>query len=175
MTVLVEGDLQITLTPETTGRKFDDPAIHKLSHCMKAVDFIVEMKDRILFIELKDPDHPKAQDRQREESLKKFFGGALDSDLVEKYRDTFLYEWGSGRVDKPIHYLVLIGASSLSAAELLARTDALRRKLPVLGPDGKPWAKPFVAGCSVMNIETWNRKLPRFPVSRLSDEGVECR
>jgi hypothetical protein len=168
MTSLAEGDLQIALPAGAAGRKFDDGATHGLSHCMKAVDFIVELDERILFIEFKDPDHPAAQPRDRNTFLTKILSGGLDSDLKTKYRDSFLYEWASGRVTKPIYYLVLIGASSLSEAELLARTDALRRQLPALGPGDKPWKKPFVAGCGVMNIETWNEKLPQFPVSRLS-------
>lgn len=101
--------------------------------------------------------------------MKNFCSGQLDAELKTKYRDSFLYEWGSGRVTKkPIYYLVLIGASRLSEAELLARTDALRRQLPTLGPGDRPWKEPFVAGCGVMNIETWNKTLPQFPVSRLS-------
>ena len=54
MTMLAEEDLQITLPAAVTGRKFDDKTTHGLSHCMKAVDFIVELKDRVLFIEFKE-------------------------------------------------------------------------------------------------------------------------
>lgn len=168
MMTLAEGDLQIVLPDGAVGRKFDDAATHGLSHCMKAVDFIVELEDRILFIEFKDPDDPTAVAARQQRFMKEFRSGALDNTLKTKYRDSFLYEWGAGRVTKPIYYLVLIGASSLSEAELLARTDALKRQLPTLGPGDRPWKKPFVAGCSVMNIETWNKALSQFPVSRLS-------
>lgn len=168
MNRLVEGDLQMALPSGAVGRKFDDGTTHGLTHCMKAVDFVVELDERVLFIEFKDPDHPNAHPKDRNKSLKKILSGGLDSDLKTKYRDSFLYEWACGRVTKPIYYLVLIGASSLSEAELLARTDALRRQLPVLGPGDKAWKKPFVAGCVVMNIETWNKALPQYPVSRLS-------
>ena len=54
MTVLAEDDLQISLPATAKGRKFDDEVTHRLSHCMKAVDFIVELKDRVLFIEFKE-------------------------------------------------------------------------------------------------------------------------
>ncbi|MGK0674524.1 MAG: hypothetical protein ABWU16_07665, partial [Halothiobacillaceae bacterium] len=76
--------------------------------------------------------------------------------------------WASGRATKPIYYLVLIGASTLSAADLLTRTEALKRQIPTTGPDNKPWKRPFFAGCAVMNIDAWNKKLPRCPVSRVS-------
>ena len=43
---LTEGDLQITFNNAIVCRKFDDHLAHGLSHCMKAVDFIVELHDR---------------------------------------------------------------------------------------------------------------------------------
>jgi hypothetical protein len=168
MTELDEKDLQISLPDGAIGRKFDDGATHGLSHCMSAVDFIVEMEDRILFIEFKDPDNPSAVAKGQQEFMKEFRSGDLDNRLKTKYRDSFLYEWGADRVSKPVYYFVLIAASVLTEADLLARTDALKRQLPVLGPGDKPWKQAFVAGCAVMNIKTWNDKLPRFPVTRRS-------
>lgn len=135
---------------------------------MKAVDFIIELDDNLLFVEFKDPDDPAALPERQRLFVEEFRSGVLDNKLKAKYRDSFLYELGSGRAAKPIYYLVLIAAGVLSEAELLARTDALGRQIPVLGPSGKPWMKPFVAGCAVMNIETWNKALPKYPVSRIS-------
>ena len=45
MTTLQEGELRITLPETASGRSFDVPA-HGLSHCMKAVDWIIELPDR---------------------------------------------------------------------------------------------------------------------------------
>ena len=42
MTVIAEDDLQIKLPAGAKARKFDDQNVHGLSHCMKAVDFIVQ-------------------------------------------------------------------------------------------------------------------------------------
>lgn len=173
MTVLVEEDLQITLPEGITARKFDDRANHGLSHCMQAVDFIVEQGDRMLFIEFKDPDHPVARHKDRSRFLGRFLSGALDNDLKTKYRDSFLYEWACGRASKPVYYLVLIGASTLSDAELLTRTDALKRQLPLSGPDGKAWKRPFVSGCAVLNLAAWNKAFPRFPANRISTLPAE--
>jgi len=168
MMTLSEDDLRIDLPAGASGRRFDDHVDHGLSHCMKAVDFVVELPDRLLFIEFKDPEHPSAQVRDRKQFRQRFLSGDLDADLKTKYRDSFLYEWASGRISKPVYYLVLIGASFLTEADLLARTDALKRQVPVLGPGGKPWKKPFVTDCAVMNIEAWNKTLPQYPVSRIS-------
>lgn len=171
MTVLAEDDLQISLPAGVRGRKFDDEAVHGLSHCMKAVDFIVELEERILFVEFKDPDNPQANPRDRAKFVGKFLSGQLDADLKAKYRDSWLYEWAQGRIEKPVFYLVLIASAALSEAELLQRTDALQRQLPVRGPADQPWKQAFVAGCAVMNMAAWNRVLPQLPVSRGSLAG----
>lgn len=166
MNELIERDLKVTFPDGVEARKFDDEG-HGLS-CMKAVDFIVELEDRFLFIEFKDPDDPVADADRSAQFHQEFRSGELDRTLQYKYRDSYLYEMASGRANKPIYYLVLIGANALSDADLLARTEALKRKLPVLGVNGKAWKKPFVAGCAVMNLHAWNKAFPMYPASRVS-------
>ena len=135
---------------------------------MKAVDFVVELPDHYLFVELKDPQHPRATPRSRTEFARKLRSGELDEDLKYKYRDSFLYEWASRRAEKPIDYRVLIALDTLDAAQLLTRTDALARSLPQRGPDGRPWPREIVRACGVFNLESWNRSLPDYPVNRVS-------
>jgi len=165
MTVLREGTLYLTLPHGVQGRKFDDRN-HGLSHCMKAVDFVVEEPDRVLFIEFKDPDHPHANPDDRKAFLEELLIGGKDDDLVRKYRDSFIYRWAENAAEKPISYCVLIAASRLDEAMLLARTEGLKRKLPAEGPASGAWQRQIVAGCSVFNLETWNRHLPQYPVAR---------
>lgn len=157
MTILAEGDLQITLPTMVAGRKFDDETEHRLSHCMKAVDFIIELKDKLLFVEFKDPENPKAHAEAKSAFIQKFRSGKLDDDLKIKYRDSWLYEWAQGRAKKPITYLVLLGISTLSTADLLTRTEALKRQLPIAGPGDRPWHQPFINDCAVMNLAAWRR------------------
>lgn len=167
MTTFTEGDLRITFPPGTKARKFDDGS-HGLSHCMKAVDFIVEENDRILFIEFKDLEHPNAPKENRIKDSEEFKSGNLDKELQYKYRDTFLYKWASGNIDKPIYYLVVIAIDTLSAAELAERTDELKRRLPLNGPPSGKWTRSIASDCMVFNIETWNKHQQSFPLSRIS-------
>lgn len=170
MTVLREGNLQITLNGEIEARKFDG-ADHGLSHCMKAVDFIVEFSDRYWFIECKDPQTPPVTSKARAAFVREFQSGSLATELQRKYRDSFLYEWASGRGDdKPVDYLVLIALNTLKEAALLANRDDLERKLPCRGPKERPWPRPFVRNCLVFNIEAWNRHLPECPVRRVTED-----
>jgi len=107
-----EGDIQITPKRGIQIRKFDDAASHGLTHCMKSVDFIMERRDKILFIEIKDPDNPQAGAANRDRFIGEFASGSIDADLVYKCRDSFLYEWASGGVQKPVHYYVLIAVEA---------------------------------------------------------------
>ena len=166
MTVLTEGRLEITIVGEISARKFDDDTTHRMSHCMKAVDFIVEFADRYLFIEFKDPQHPGAlQYGDPQAVLEDFTCGRIDDDFKYKYRDSFLYEWASGRANKPIDYYVLFAWTGLDSHILTRRTDDLQSKIPLRGPDGDPW--PFVRGCTVFNVESWNRRFPQWPINAL--------
>lgn len=157
----------MTVNGAIAAWKFDDTS-HGLSHCMKAVDFIIELNDCYLYIEFKDPQAPLASQQVGTSYLESFRKGQIDEDFKYKYRDSYLYEWASGRADKPIDYLVLIALDTLKTPLLRHRRRELERKLPVLGPSGAPWPCPIVRSCAVFNIDAWNRNLPNFPVSRMA-------
>ena len=163
--IFTEGDLEIDVPHAVGGGKFDG-ASHGLSHCMKAVDFVVELADRYLFIEVKDPQHPRATIRSRSDFVASMRSGRLDEELKYKYRDSFLYEWAMGRVRKPIEYRVLIGLDTLDAAQLLTRTESLGRNLPRRGPNDQPWPRSIVDKCNVFNLDSWDRAFPHHPARR---------
>jgi len=163
-----EGDLRIEIKGVVDAWKFDEPTSHGLSHCMKAVDFIVERPDCYLFIEFKDPQAPGAKGKRQKTFVQRFQSGNIDEDFKYKYRDSFLYEWASGRAAKPIHFLVLVALNTLQAADLVRRTDALKKKLPLQRSKPSPWPRPFVQSCQVFNLATWNQFNSDLPVSRMS-------
>jgi hypothetical protein len=165
VTILRENGLEIALPDGAIGRKFDGPE-HGLSHCMKAVDFVVEMPNRTYFIEVKDPDGATDAERQKD-FAERLASGKIDDDLKTKFRDTWLYEWAARRTKKPIYYLILIASEGLSGAELSTRKAFVERKLPLDGPLNQAWARPIVHGCAVFNIAAWNRSLPSMPVRRI--------
>jgi hypothetical protein len=57
------GELVFDFVGALSAELFDGQA-HGLSHCMRAVDVIVEYSDRDLFVEVKDPDHTEAKAEQ---------------------------------------------------------------------------------------------------------------
>ena len=153
---LTGGELEFVFEGAVSARRFDG-LDHGLSHCMKAVDFIIEFRDQYLFVEVKDPHNSCAPEDCRNQWIEDFTSSRLDQALKYKYRDSFLYEWCAGRGDKPIVYVVLIALDSLDSADMLSRQDQLRRILPTGTPD--PWNRPIAHGCVVLNIESWNRTL----------------
>lgn len=174
MTVLLEGGLRITVPAHATARRFDGDE-HRLSHCMKAVDFVLELPDCYRFIEVKNPARGRDPQASADAYLGRFTSGQVDLTLIQKYRDSLLYEWAAGRADKPVDYLVLVALDTIDDAQLLDRQDELHRLLPVRLPSGVPWKRQFVRHCGVFNIASWNLTYPQYPVERLPDPPPEPR
>ena len=169
MTTLSEGDLRLTLPGPVNGRTFDD-AQHGLSHCMRAVDWILDLPERTCFVEVKDPEARGAKDhKQSNHFLQSFLAGKLTPDLVAKFRDSFLYEWACNRVHKPISYYVVVASEALDDAQLLTRTDELKRRLPVGTPAS--WTRAMAHDCCVFNVAKWNDAFPEYSLSRHSAAG----
>ena len=81
---LTEGDLLLTINGAIGARKFDD-ANHGLSHCMKAVDFIVERPNCYLFIEFKDPQNPNAKAKDQKKFVNRFMSGQKDVPITSQF------------------------------------------------------------------------------------------
>jgi hypothetical protein len=170
VTVLQERGIRIEFPDAVSWRKFDAPATHGLTHCMKAVDVIVELEDRILFIEVKDPTQAaEMAEKERGRFFNELRSGHLDQDLAYMYRDSFLYEWAADRHTKAIYHLVLVAFDRLTPADLLARTDALKRSLPRSTPKVSGWKRPIVDGCLVLNLAAWNDELQDYPAHRVAE------
>lgn len=168
MPAFTEGNLQFDFPTALKHEKFDDGATHFLTHCMKAVDFIVDLPDRIIFLEVKDPQHPTASaiaTKQFEGDLRS--GILIENALRPKCCDSLLYKLATQDIDlhKPIYYYVLIALNALREPELAALTDQLKSRLPIVEERGRVWKKfseagqpaHFIQGCAIFNLATWNK------------------
>ena len=165
--VFQEKDLEINISVGENVRKFDDPPTHGVGY-MKAVDFVVEFADRYVFIEFKDPQQPGSELTSEESLIEYYQSERIDSDLIYKYRDSFLYEWAAGRAERDVYYLVLIAIENLTSADLDKKKRDLDRKLPV--GISSTWDRPIVSGCGVFNLASWNEQFPNLQVNRLSQQ-----
>lgn len=119
-----EGAIRIAIPAGCNAYRFDDAA-HGMSHCMKAVDFILDTPAARIFLEIKDPE--AAIDPQTPiQYAEKLYAGQLDSNLFYKYRDSWLYLYASKRLrKKPHYYFVLLSLSTLTTDSISQRSNAL--------------------------------------------------
>jgi len=159
--ILREGMLQFAFSESKNAFRFDEedsslPNFHGLSHCMKAVDFIVEYPDHYLFVEIKDPRDPSRYNTDKDIN-------ALINDLVVKFRDTFLYRWAEGKLNKPVYYQCLI---ELDNVQTLYIMNKLKNKLPIESQPSR-WLKPLAKRCFVANVDKWNKEFPNMQITRV--------
>jgi hypothetical protein len=163
-----ERDIEIDFTDAVDGIEFDQvrdktlPNYHGLGK-MHRVDFIVELKTAIIFVELKDPSHPRARPENLREFIAELEDGTLTQTFVSKFIDSFFYRWAECKTNKPIHYINLV---TLPAELLPNFADEIVKKLPPRGLAVPRWQRPIVQNCQVFNIETWNQNFPKWPVTR---------
>lgn len=170
--VLSEGELVFDFSAAIKSDQFDDEDTHKLSHCMKAVDFIVEWDNEFWFVEVKDPSNSKIPSEIRRNELKKFIANIdnetiFSNELGPKIKDSFLYLHLSKKLPpKPMKYLVLLAIGNLDHGLLLRSMDGLKRSSCLLGPDNSAWKNHYVEEALVFNEQTWNENLKQCPVTR---------
>jgi len=161
MIKLLEGSLEFEFSDAKSGFKFDEedkgsPTFHGLSHCMKAVDFVVETEKRWLFVEVKDP--PVANAFDAKPVYEKLMKG-----LVTKFRDSFLYRWAENQHNKPVAYHCLVNVDSALTLQMMTE---LKRALPENGPANGRWKRQPAVSCAVANFKDWNAAFPNWKVSQ---------
>ena len=163
MIKLVEMDLEFDFSDAIYAFQFDDDSYHGKS-TLQRVDFIVEYEDCYRFIEIKDPDIPRAKDVNG--FIEKFRSGKLIQSLSGKYRDTLFFRTIQKKVDKKIEYIVLLSMQALDAPLLLSKQDELHRSIPFRHED---WASNSAAVCVVLNMQQWKKRFGENSVCRLSE------
>lgn len=166
MATITEGELTFEFPPDWQVEQFDSPGT-TMPWGMKPVDFIVDFTDRVVLIEVKDPSHSRAPTRNRDRFVRKMQTNTLThEELVPKARTTYSYLHLMDRDDRPLHYLVVIGAEALSLQPLLViqLTDRLRRRLRQEA--AKPWARQYIASAQVITTADLPRALPGLTVHR---------
>ncbi|ABC65040.1 hypothetical protein [Erythrobacter litoralis] len=163
MTTVQEFDLELSFPGAKSIVHFDDDQYHGGS-TVQRVDFIAEYDDQSLFIEIKDPDIPTAQNLGA--FVQKLNSGKLVQSLAGKFRDTLFFRSAQGKNDRSIRYLVLLSMNSLDDALLIAKQDELRKAIPISHAD---WSKNCAASCIVLNFEQWRRQFGEASLRRISE------
>jgi len=164
MRTVQEDDLIFDVTAAVKAEKFDDVVIHGAKSTMKRVDFIIEKDDKVIFLEVKDPDMPGAVNPNKlKQDLQ---GGNLIPELAGKYRDSLLFTHLRGGFGKPIQYVVLINMACLDDALILNKTDALKSAIPI---SHRQWRQDSANSCVILKLDAYKRAFGDQSVWRASD------
>jgi len=146
---------------------------HCASHAFKAVDFLVAPpaasgEAEWLAVELKGAELPCARHFDRARYLEQLKSAAFVTELVDKFRATWLYLWlvQGAAAERLRNFLVLLvlppEVPEVESPLLLALTDHLRQRLP----EGVParcrerWRRALVRKVWVVTPAAWARAKP---------------
>ena len=164
MKTIQEEDLIFDVTSAVKAEKFDDNSIHGSKSTMKRVDFIIEENNKVIFLEIKDPDKPGATNPEK--FMNDLKGGNLIPELAGKYRDSLLFSRLRGGYEKPISYVVLVSMGRLEDALILSKTDALKFAIPLSNPQ---WQEASANSCVILKLCAYKRAFGDDSVWRASD------
>ncbi len=145
--------------------KFDDDR-HALSHCMSAVDFVVETKSRLDLIEIKNVNRTRIAAKEIRKYLKKIMeGDPFINELIPKFRDTWLYLWCEGRVTKPVRFFVYLELPHEFPYQSGRLTSCLRQQMPLYGVKrtGR-WKRELAHDAWILTPAEWMSAIPEFPI-----------
>lgn len=168
----IEGDLYFDFSKADYAINFDRSGFgHGLSHLFKSVDFVIEDKNHLMFIEIKDPENSHIPEKNKAKALKQFStklqSGKLYEDLLLKLKDSLIFQsLDKGISSKKFIYIIFIGMQQLDTAMLANLKDSFIRHHPILSYH---WGKPFEV--IFLNFEHWNRLLINYPVIRRENEN----
>lgn len=163
MTTVQEIDLELDFPGANEVIHFDDDVYHGTS-TVQRVDFIAVYDDRYVFVEIKDPDNPVAENVTAFEG--KLNSGKLVQSLSGKFRDTLFFRSIQGKHDLSVVYIVLLSMKKLDAALLLTKQDELRKSIPIRHAD---WTRDCAASCIILNVEQWKKRFGDQSIRRISE------
>lgn len=162
----IEGNLYFDFSKADYVINFDRSGYgHKLSHLLKSVDFIVEDKKHLFFIEIKNPENSKIPQNDKANEMRKFSkkleSGNLNEQLLKKFTDSLIFQsLEKGISDKKLIYAIFIGMSELDPVLLSNLKDNFKHSSHILS---NKWSKPFEI--AFFNFKSWNRFFTHYPVS----------
>ena len=171
----IEADIIIDFRQAKDAYKFD---VKSAGQGLKMVDFVVEMENAYLFIELKDPDNPASTPSNRryyyEHNIKR---NGLTNELVSKFKDSVIISWAQDKcMDKPIYYIVILEASFVGQEKFLSIERGIAKRLPFkLNFRDYPFKRTVIEQFLLMDMALWNKYFPEFPIYRKSKLRKENR
>ena len=124
---------------------------------MKGVDIVAEFANAYVYVEVKDYNDPSIYAQQNKFNWLKDY-------LKYKFRDSYLYRHAEHKVDKPVRYICL---TTFDNALNSLMQKSLKLELPV-GIVSPRWIQALALSCHVVNMDKWNEKFQKWPVTRVT-------
>ena len=169
--ILIENELEFDFSAAIDAVRFDG-VDHKMSHCMKPVDFLVEWDDEFWFVEVKDPSASTIPNQLRGRELTSFINKMKEDTLFSrelgpKLKDSFLYRHLQNSLpNKTLKYYVMLAIDPFDQALLVHSMDRLKLYTCLLGPDNSAWSNRYVQDVAIFNQNTWNKVFTQCPVTQ---------
>jgi len=159
--ILKEGRFEFDFSKSIAAFKADSPQYHGLS----AVDFIVETDDTFLFIEVKDPEHPKSLKFGNPE---KFIADLENPIMISrKFNDSLLKEFAKGKeFQKPVICILILEWSKYDSEQRIKIFENISSTIPKFKEDSFPKiAEMNFKG--LHNITSFSEAFPMFKITEV--------
>lgn len=132
---------------------------------LSLVDFVVELNDRYIFVEIVGAEPCDSKD-----DVEKFKSDSLCGELARKFRDSIFFHSFGAPAKKRVEYAVLYALSGIDDILLTFLQDELRRRIPLSHP---AWNDDSVADCAVMNFDGWRKKYGEESLHRMDERRIK--
>ncbi|MBF0445657.1 MAG: hypothetical protein HQL68_08705 [Magnetococcales bacterium] len=167
--ILVENDLRFDFTRAIKATHIDKPNRAE-SECSAIVDFIVELPEELLYIEVKDPGNVATSQEDFQNFFNKFKSKELSKTLAKKCRDTFFSEYVMDHIEKPIYFIAIVEFGNRVFPRYTSQIDKLKKCLFIDKLPQQSTNHRVVKNGMIMDVDAWNMhsKLKQFPISRIN-------
>ena len=165
---LSEGRFSFNFEKSILSVKADNPTFNGLG----GVDFIIELEDRFVFVEVKDLEDKRVPPEQRAEWVRKLKIGKDNPFLIDmgiKFKDTVLRKWANNEeFDKPIWFTVILQLNDMDAAMKIKLSEDLSGKLPTCIGEKYGFKKNLrIKRREIISVDDWQNRYPEFPITEV--------
>ena len=163
-----EGEIALDFSSAAQHFRLDEQGVAR-PEGMRLVDFVVEDRDRILLVEIKDASDAGTTEKDRLAFVRKLQTNQLvNESLTPKARDSYCYLHLMEQDKKPCLLVFLLGLEAMNTEPALLM--GLRERLlhRVRHESDHPWVRRYVSDCVVVGLDGWNKAFPMYPASRVA-------
>lgn len=171
MSSLQEGDIVIDVSRAQQAWHFDSGDHQKICDKLqlKRIDMVIELQSHIVFLEVKDPEDPRAVEHGQDAKFHdRLTNGQIIKECCSKFRDTFYFQRARSALSKPIICVLLLVSERLGTPEVEKMTKSLSKQLPAASRKPDMWDAPPFDKCFVLDRYSWEKHFQGFSVSRAS-------